>query len=140
MVSTNGSSTAHISGQKVNDLTATEVHFERSVARNVEADVAQLEHSAVQRLNARQATIGGKSSIGSARINQATLRQSSAGIVVANSVACDEVRTGILISPVVRGDVHTLLDIRSAIAVGVGIVLGRVILSAVRSAVRRIAG
>ena len=52
-------------------------------------------------------------------------------------VAVDEVRTGILFAPVVRGDVHTLLDMRSAVAIGVGMVLGKAALAAVRALARR---
>lgn len=139
MASSNGSSTSYVSGQKVNDLTATEVNIDRSAVRSIDADTVRLERAAVQRIHANQATIEG-STVGYARIDQATIRQGVAGAVVARSVACDEVHTGILVSPVVRGDVHTLLDIRSAIAVGVGIVLGKTILSAVRALGRRLVG
>jgi len=52
-------------------------------------------------------------------------------------VAVDEVHTGILISPVVRGDVHTWLDMRSAVAIGFGMVLGKAVLAGVRALVRR---
>lgn len=139
MAGNNGSSTSYVSGQKVNDLTATEVNIDRSAVRSIEADTVTLERAAVQRMHARQATFE-SSAVGYARIDQATIRQSTAGAVIARSVACDEVHTGILVSPVVRGDVHTLLDIRSAIAVGVGIVLGRTILSVVRALGRRLVG
>ncbi len=139
MAGNNGSSTSYVSGQKVNDLTATEVNIDRSTVRSIDAEVIQLERAAVQRIQATQATFE-RSMVGFARIEQATIRQGTAGAVVARSVACDEVRTGILVSPVVRGDVHTLLDMRSAVAVGVGIVLGKTILSAVRALGRRLAG
>ncbi|HEY5477130.1 MAG TPA: hypothetical protein VIK11_10485 [Tepidiformaceae bacterium] len=139
MAGNNGSSTSYVSGQKVNDLTATEVTIDRSAVGSIEADTVTLERAAVRRMQARQATIEG-SSLGYARIEQATIRKGFTGAVVARSVACDEVHTGILISPVVRGDVHTLLDIRSAIAVGLGIVLGRTILAGARGLGRRLIG
>lgn len=139
MAGSNGSSTSYVSGQKLNDLTATDVNIDRSAVRSIDADTVRLERAAVQRIHANQATIEG-STVGYAHIDQATIRQSVTGAVVARSVACDEVHTGILVAPVVRGDVHTLLDIRSAIAVGVGIVLGRTILSAVRTLGRRLVG
>lgn len=139
MASNNGSSTSYVSGQKVNDLTAAEVNIDRSAVRSIDADTVRLERAAVQRIHANHAMIE-TSTVGFAQIEQATIRQGVTGAVIARSVACDEVHTGILVSPVVRGDVHTLLDIRSAIAVGVGIVLGKTILSLVRALGRRLIG
>lgn len=134
----NGSSTASYLGGRVDDVIANSATIDRATVRSVEADQASLDRAAVRRLNATQATVD-HSAIAFARIDQATLRQSNAGVVVAKSVACDEVRTGILISPIVRGEVHTLVDMRSAVAIGVGIVLGRVLLAGGRALVRRVA-
>ena len=47
-----------------------------------------------------------------------------------------EVRVGVLVSPVVRGNVRTWLDFRSAVAVGVGIALGRALLAGIRAGAR----
>lgn len=137
MVQGNGSSTSSVSGSRIDELTATHVSVERSAVRSIEAEQVQLERSAVQRLKATQATID-HSGIGFAAIDQGTLRQSNAGIVVARSVACDQVRTTILASPVVRGEVHTLLDLRSAVAIGFGMVLGKALLGGVRALGRRL--
>ena len=137
MSESNGSSTASYLGGRVDDVVTSSATIDRATVRSVEADHATLERAAVRRLQATQATID-RSAIAYARIDQATLRQSTAGVVVAKSVACDEVRTGILISPVVRGEVHTLVDMRSAVAIGVGIVLGRVLLAGGRALVRRV--
>ncbi len=104
---------------------------------SVESDVARLERAAVSRFRAGQANIE-RSAIGFASIGQGTLRQSNAGVVVARSLAADEVRTAILIAPVVRGEVHTLIDLRTAVAIGFGMALGRMLLGAVRGAGRRI--
>ena len=136
MTDPNGSTTAYAGG-RLGDVNATSANVDRASVRSVEAEQAHLEKAAVRRLQAQQATVD-KSAIGYARIDQATLRESSAGVIVARSVACDEVRTGILVSPVVRGEVHTLVDMRSAVAIGVGIVLGRVLLAGVRSVGRRV--
>jgi uncharacterized protein (DUF1810 family) len=133
----NGSSTSKISGDRVDELAATTITIDRSAVRFVEAEQAQVERAAVQRLRAGQANIS-DSAIAFARFEQGTLRQTKAGIVVARSVACDEVHTAILASPVVRGDVHTWLDLRSAVAIGFGMVLGKAAIAGVRALVRRI--
>lgn len=133
-----GTSTTHFTRDRLGELTATHVSLEKSAARSIEAEQAHLEQAAVQRLQASQAEVSG-SAIGFARIEQATLRQSNAGVVVARSVACDQVHTGILVSPVVRGDVQTWLDMRSAVAIGVGMVLGKVAIAGVRALVKRAA-
>lgn len=136
MAQGNGSSTSSVSGARLDELTATHVSVDRSAVRSLEADQAQVERSAVQRLRAAQATIE-HSGVGFATIDQATLRQSNAGVVAARSVACDEVHTMILASPVVRGEVHTWLDLRSAFAIGFGMVLGKALLAGVRGLARR---
>lgn len=136
MTEANGSTAVHTGGRQ-DAITANTAHIDRASVASLEADQATLERAAVRRLHATQATVD-HSAIAIAHIEQATLRQSNAGIVMARSVACDEVRTGILVSPVVRGEVHTLLDIRSAVAIGVGVVLGRVLLGALRALGRRV--
>lgn len=137
MTQGNGTSTSSHTGGRIDDVSATFVTLDRSAAGNVEAQQAQLERAAVRRLQAQQATIE-KSAIAFAHIDQATLRESQAAIVVARSVACDESRTFILASPIVRGEVHALIDMRSAVAIGVGMVLGKVMIGAVRALARRV--
>lgn len=132
----NGSSTSSISGERLDQLTATHVTLSKSAARKVEATQASLDRSPVQNLHAEQAELT-QSPVMLARMEQGTLRQSTAGVVVAKSVACDQVRTGVLISPVVRGEVHTWLDMRSAVAIGFGMVLGKLAIALVRGAARR---
>lgn len=95
-----------------------------------------IDRSAVRRLEADEIDVS-KSFVGVAKFENGTIRQGSAGVIAGRSVAVDEVRTGILISPVVRGDVHTWLDMRSAVAIGFGMVLGKAALAAVRALVRR---
>ena len=104
--------------------------------RSMDAEQAHLERAAVQRLRATQATFS-QSAIASASFEQGTIRQSTAGVILARSVACDEVHTAVLASPIVRGDVHTWLDLRSAVAIGVGMVLGKAALAGVRALARR---
>lgn len=100
---------------------------------------ALVDRSAVRSLHAQQATVE-RSAIGLARFDQGTLKRTTVGMAVGRSVACDEVRSYILAAPVVRGEVHTWFDVRSAVAVGVGIVLGRALILTVKSAWRRALG
>ena len=102
-----------------------------------EVDVVRLERAAVQRFRAGQATFE-RSSVGIATFDRGTIRQSAAGVVVARSLAADQARVGILVSPIVRGEVHTLVDMRSAVALGFGMALGTVVLSTLRAGLRRL--
>ena len=113
-------------------------HAEESVTAEVSTHVG-LDRSAIRRVAADYVETE-KSAIGVASFERGTIRQSSAGVIIGKSVAVDQVRTGVLIAPVVRGDVHTLLDMRSAVAIGFGMVLGKVVLAAIRGAVRRVTG
>ena len=132
----NGSSTSRVSNGRYDELSATHLHVERSAVRSLEADQAMLEKAAVQRLRSSQAELN-QSSAMFVSFDQGTLRQSTAAVVVGKSVACDQVNTAVLISPVVRGEVHTWLDMRSAVAIGVGMVLGKALLAGARALVRR---
>ncbi len=120
----NDNGTGAVSREEYDEVTSTHLSLDRSAIRRVEADQVDIH----------------KSAVGVASFDRGTIRQSSAGAVIGRSVAMDEVKTGILISPVVRGDVHTLLDMRSAVAIGFGMVLGKVFLAAIRAAVRRVTG
>ena len=95
-----------------------------------------LERAAVRRLHARELNVE-KSAVGVMHAERTTLANSSAGVVLSRSAACDATRVGILASPVVRGEVHTLIDLRSAFALGLGMALGRVLLAGGRGLVAR---
>lgn len=112
---------ADVTGKRLSGLEGSQVFVDRSAIRAVRAEQATVERSAV----------------GLASFEAGTVRQSKAGAIVARSVACDEVRTVVLASPVVRGEVHTLIDLRTAIAIGFGMALGKAFLSAVRALGRR---
>ncbi|MBA4179271.1 MAG: hypothetical protein C0506_01655 [Anaerolinea sp.] len=137
MASANGSSTRHFVRERTSEVTANHAEVTRSAVRFLDADQARLERAAVQRLRANQVEIS-NGAVGFARFEQGTIRQSNAGIVVARSVALDEVHVGILAAPVVRGDVHTWLDLRSAVAIGFGMVLGKAAIAAARALARRV--
>jgi hypothetical protein len=127
MLDDEGASYSHVSGGRMRRLRATRVDASQAAVGSVESEVARLERAAVRRLRATRAHVE-RSAIGVLNIGQGTLQKSNAGVVVAKSLAADEVRVGILVAPVVRGEVHTLFDMRSAVAVGVGIALGRSLL------------
>ena len=124
MVRDNGSRTTGFEEGHVEEITSTRLTLDRSAVRSVSADDIDIS----------------KSAVGVARFQNGTIRQGTAGVVVGRSVAMDEVRTGVLISPVVRGDVHTLIDMRSAVAIGFGMVLGKAMLAGVRALARRVTG
>jgi hypothetical protein len=124
---------------RVDEAEADHVTIAQSAVRSVDGEQVQLSRSAVRNLHATQLTAE-RSFIGVARVDQGTLRQSQAGVVAARSVACDQVRTFILASPVVRGEVRTLIDLRSAVAIGVGMALGRALLAGGRALARKAFG
>lgn len=136
MASANGSSTTHFVRKRVTELNATHAEVTNSAVRYLDADQARLERAAAHRVRANQVEVA-NSAVAFANFDQGTIRQSNAGIVIGRSVALDEVHVGILASPVVRGDVHTWLDLRSAVAIGVGMVLGKAAIAAVRALARR---
>lgn len=119
-ISTNGARGEHIE--------AAHVSVGRSAVHTVDADQATLENAAVRRLKAGHATIG-QSNVGAASFERGTISHSNVGVVAGGSVACEDVRTVILASPVVRGDVHTLVDLRTAVALGFGMAMGKALLS-----------
>ncbi len=109
-----------------------------SAVGHVEATEAIVERSAIRTLKAGDATIS-RSTMARASFERGTVRQSSVGVVIAKGVACDEVHTAILAAPVVRGEVHTWLDLRTAVALGLGIALGRALLGIIGQLGRRLA-
>lgn len=124
MARDNGNRSGTFDEARVEEMTTTRFSLDKSAVRSVTADEIDVS----------------KSAIGVARFENGTIRQGSAGVVIGKSVAMDEVRTGILISPVVRGEVHTLIDMRSAVAIGFGMVLGKAMLAGVRALARRVTG
>jgi len=127
MAQNNGTVAYDIAGVSRETIEVTTAAIERSAIGSIKAEEARLHLSAVRSLQAERAELN-QSAVGIARLQRSTLKQSGAAIVVANRVACDEVRTGILAAPVVRGEVHTWLDLRTAVAIGVGMALGKALL------------
>ena len=127
----------HAEDDGIEELGGAQFHIDRSAVQSVHAGIADIERAAVQRLHATDASIA-KSAIGSATFTHGTVSKSMVGVVAGRSVACDEVRTVILASPIVRGEVHTWLDLRAAVAIGVGIALGRALLAGANGLGRRV--
>lgn len=111
---------------------------DRSVLAGIESRTANLSRTIVRSLRAEDAELN-EGIVMSVSGDRITLRNSSAGIVAGRSVALDGTRVGILASPVVRGDVRTWLDLRTAVAIGVGMMLGRALLSGVGALLRKAA-
>jgi hypothetical protein len=136
MAHSNGTLTYDLAGVSREAIDVTNAEIERSAIGSVAAETATLHLSAARSVDAANAEIT-QSAVAVARLQRATLRQSAAGVVVAHGLACDEVRTGILAAPVVRGQVHTWLDLRTAVALGVGLALGRAAIALVLHIGRR---
>lgn len=101
-------------------------------------DLAQaaLDRGLIMRLIAEHAELNW-SAVGAVSSGHTTLQKSTVGIVATKSAAIDRSRVGILASPVVRGDVHTWLDLRTAFAAGVGFFLGKLLVDFIRGSLRR---
>lgn len=136
MTHSNGQSHETIGGQRVEWYSSEAADIDRSMIGTLESRSAEVSRSAVSRLQAEEAAFD-QAFIGTAVFDRGTLRQSTAGAVAGRSIACDEVRTAVLAAPVVRGQVHTWFDMRSAVAVGVGIVLGKVAIGLIGGLLRR---
>ena len=124
MARDNGTGTTDYTPDRLEEYAATRLTLDKSAVRSVRADEVEIS----------------KSAVAYARFESGTIRQGNIGVAVGRSVALDEVHTGILISPVVRGDVHTWLDMRSAVAIGFGMVLGKALLAGVRALARKATG
>lgn len=111
---------------------------DRSVLAGIESRTANLSRTIVRSLHAEDAELN-QGIVMSVRGDRITLRDSSVAVVAGRSVACDGTRIGILASPVVRGDVRTWLDLRTAVAIGVGMMLGRALLSGAGALLRKAA-
>ena len=131
-----------VSGHRVTGEVREDFAFDRTEVRanalgELQGRDVVVERSAIRTLEASDATVS-QSAIGVLSVERGTVRKSGVGIVVGKGVACDEVRTGILAAPVVRGEVHTWLDLRTAVAIGLGMALGRAMLGAIGYLVRRL--
>ena len=107
----------------------------RDYARVVQAEEVSIEQGAVVRLEAEAVSME-QSAVAAMRTERATLRDSAAAVLATKSAACDGAYVGVLAAPVVRGDVHTWFDLRTAFAVGLGLAVGSFALSLGRGMLR----
>ncbi|MFQ5382272.1 MAG: hypothetical protein ACE5EF_11745 [Dehalococcoidia bacterium] len=114
-----------------------DIRVETGAFREFDVDVARLEKAAVQRLHAREVHFS-RSAVALAIADTATIRESNAAVLASRSVAADQVRTAILVAPVVRGEVHSLIDLRTAVGIGLGMGLAKALIGGVRALGRRL--
>ena len=96
-------------GAVVGDVRGHEVEIEQCAVRSVTAERVEAEQSAIAIV----------------RAGQARMENTAAAIVAARTVEAGDLRALFVLSPSVRGNVRTLFDLRTALAVGVGFFLAR---------------
>ena len=131
-----GASTVNGHDDAADSVSGTHVRVDRSGVRQVVAGTAEIDRAGIQALHADEARIE-RSMVGTVRAERVTLRDSSVGAIAGRSVASDGSRAGVLAALVVRGDVQTWFDLRTAFAVGLGFATGSLALSLLRGAARR---
>ena len=107
----------------------------RDYAQAVQAEEVSIEQGAVVRLEAEAVSME-QSAVAAMRAERATMRDSAVAALATRSAALDGAYVGVLAAPVVRGDVHTWLDLRTAFAVGLGLAVGSFALSLGRGMLR----
>tara|TARA_Y100000590_G_scaffold451616_1_gene593299 strand:+ start:437 stop:823 length:387 start_codon:yes stop_codon:yes gene_type:complete len=100
----------------------------RDYAQAVQAEEVSIEQGVVVQLEAKSVSVE-QSAIAAIRAERTTMRDSAAAVLATKSAACDGTYVGVLAAPVVRGDVHTWFDLRTAFAVGLGLAVGSFALS-----------
>ena len=113
------------------DQTAAHVSVDRSAVRLLNASVANLDRSAVQRL-AAESVIAENSAVAVANASTVELRQSAVGIAAGDYVRVEDSKVFLLLAPRVSGNVRAVLTAPAALALGVGIVLGRALVATLR--------
>ncbi len=123
-------------GDPPREVQAQYVQLGQSAVGTIDGQQVELSRSAARRVEASQFSAE-RSAVASASFQQGTLSQSAVGVLVAREVQCEDVRTVFLAAPVVRGNVRTLIDVRSALAIGFGMALGKVLIAGIRAGGRR---
>ena len=112
-------------------IVAGEVAVRAGAVRSVNAGEATITASAVQRVQGDAVELE-RSAVGIAGGLQVEVQDSSALGVAGREVRLERVRTVFLLAPRVQGEVRTVFDWKSAVAIGVGIVLTRRLLKLLR--------
>lgn len=110
-------------------MVAGEVSVRASAVRSVSGGDVEIGQSAVRSVQAETAAID-NSAMMAASAGQLSVSNSRVGVLAGRTVDARSVRTLLLIAPRVRGEVRTLIDWKSALAVGAGIVVTRRLLRA----------
>ena len=112
-------------------IVAGEVSVRASAVRSISAGEADIKTSAVQRVQGDDIEIE-RSSVAFATGGRIELEGGSALAVAGRDVQLKRVNTVFLLAPRVRGEVRTVFDWKSAVAVGAGMVLTQRLLKLLR--------
>lgn len=104
--------------------TADRVEISRSSLGEVRGRDVEVEQSAVRSVHAERLEME-QSAVIVARATDAELQSSAIGVLAAREVQAEQLTALFVLAPVVRGNVRTLFDLRTAIAVGAGFFLAR---------------
>jgi len=107
-----------------NGVVEGEVELRGSIARSVAGEKIEIERSAVRSATAEEMEIE-QSAVAFARAGRIEVEGGAIGVLAARSVEAGQLRAMLVLSPSVRGTVHTLFDLRTALAVGAGFFIAR---------------
>ncbi len=105
-------------------IVAGEVSVRATAVRSISAGEVDIKQSAVQRVTGDDIEIE-QSSVALVTGARIELEGGSSFVVVGRDIHMKKVNTVLLLAPRVRGEVRTVFDWKSAVAVGVGVVLTR---------------
>lgn len=105
-------------------IVAGEVSVRASAVRSVTGGEVEVRSSAVQHLRGDRIDVE-ESAVALASAGGISITDSQALAIAGRDVQASNVRTLVLLSPRVRGQVRTVFDWKGALAIGVGIVLAR---------------
>jgi hypothetical protein len=106
------------------DFETRHLNVGRSAVRELNATMAAVDQSAVQRLNAGTVQAS-NAAIGVANASTVELRESAIGVAAGDYVRVEDSRVLVLVAPRVSGNVHAVLTIPTAFALGAGFYVAR---------------
>ena len=111
-----------VRGSALGDVRAHEVEIEKSAVRSVVADEVEIEQAAVFAV----------------RADKVRMERSASVLMAAREIEAQDVRTVLLLTPRLRGNVNALMDLRTAVAIGAGFFLARAALHLAGGLARRL--
>jgi hypothetical protein len=117
--------------REAESIVAGEVSVRASVVRSVSGGEIEIEQSAVQQAHGDEVEVE-QSAVLQLSGTHVDVDDSVVGAVIARKVEARNVRTVFLVASQFKGDVRTVFDWKSAVAIGVGIVLTRRLLKLLR--------